>query len=178
MFANIGPISKYCIRIFSQREHLVLWLDLQSSQNVTTCCSLTSFSPPAQKTPEDVNNFDPDFTQEEPTLTPIDEPFLPSINQEEFLNFSFTSPELLEGFGTPHWQYQRWTLTWCWLTARNDWQFQAVTFPSHVRGPAWREVSRSAAHKPRSLKHCYDSRNNVPKELFYLDMFLLFCLDC
>lgn len=51
----------------------------------------------AQKTPEDVNNFDPDFTQEEPNLTPIDEPFIPPINQEEFLNFSFTSPELLEG---------------------------------------------------------------------------------
>lgn len=49
-----------------------------------------------QKTPEDVNNFDPDFTQEEPTLTPIDDPMIPSINQEEFRNFSFTSPELLE----------------------------------------------------------------------------------
>lgn len=56
----------------------------------------------AQKTPEDVNNFDPDFTQEEPNLTPIDEPFIAPINQEEFLDFSFTSPELLEGFGTLH----------------------------------------------------------------------------
>uniref|UniRef100_A0AAX7V1F7 Protein kinase C n=1 Tax=Astatotilapia calliptera TaxID=8154 RepID=A0AAX7V1F7_ASTCA len=51
---------------------------------------------PRIKTPEDVNNFDPDFTQEEPTLTPIDDPMIPSINQEEFRNFSFTSPELLE----------------------------------------------------------------------------------
>ncbi|TKS86590.1 Protein kinase C eta type [Collichthys lucidus] len=51
---------------------------------------------PRIKTPEDVNNFDPDFTQEEPTLTPIDDPMIPSINQEEFHNFSFTSPELLE----------------------------------------------------------------------------------
>lgn len=51
---------------------------------------------PLQKTAEDVNNFDPDFTQEEPTLTPIDDPLIPSINQDEFLNFSFTSPELLE----------------------------------------------------------------------------------
>lgn len=49
-----------------------------------------------QKTAEDVNNFDPDFTQEAPTLTPIDEPLIPSINQEEFRNFSYTSPELLE----------------------------------------------------------------------------------
>uniref|UniRef100_A0A669CXH6 Protein kinase C n=1 Tax=Oreochromis niloticus TaxID=8128 RepID=A0A669CXH6_ORENI len=51
---------------------------------------------PRIKTPEDVNNFDPDFTQEEPTLTPIDDPMITSINQEEFRNFSFTSPELLE----------------------------------------------------------------------------------
>uniref|UniRef100_A0A7N6FAB2 Protein kinase C n=1 Tax=Anabas testudineus TaxID=64144 RepID=A0A7N6FAB2_ANATE len=51
---------------------------------------------PRIKTPEDVNNFDPDFTQEEPTLTPIDDPLIPPINQEEFRNFSFTSPELLE----------------------------------------------------------------------------------
>ncbi|XP_033991294.1 protein kinase C eta type isoform X1 [Trematomus bernacchii] len=51
---------------------------------------------PRIKTPEDVNNFDPDFTQEEPTLTPIDDPMIPSINQEEFRNFSFTSPDLQE----------------------------------------------------------------------------------
>ncbi|XP_030626364.1 protein kinase C eta type isoform X2 [Chanos chanos] len=51
---------------------------------------------PRIKTPEDVNNFDPDFTQEEPTLTPIDDPLIPSVNQDEFRNFSFTSPELLE----------------------------------------------------------------------------------
>ncbi|XP_046904254.1 protein kinase C eta type isoform X2 [Hypomesus transpacificus] len=51
---------------------------------------------PRIKTSEDVNNFDPDFTQEEPTLTPIDEPLIPSINQEDFQDFSFTSPELLE----------------------------------------------------------------------------------
>jgi len=43
-----------------------------------------------------VNNFDPDFTQEEPTLTPIDDGIIPSINQDEFRDFSFTSPELLK----------------------------------------------------------------------------------
>ncbi|KPP74097.1 protein kinase C eta type-like [Scleropages formosus] len=51
---------------------------------------------PRIKTAEDVNNFDPDFTREEPTLTPIDEPLISSVNQDEFRNFSFTSPELLE----------------------------------------------------------------------------------
>ncbi|KAM8915157.1 protein kinase C eta type isoform 2-T2 [Spinachia spinachia] len=51
---------------------------------------------PRIKTAEDVNNFDPDFTQEAPTLTPIDEPPIPSINQEEFRNFSYTSSQLLE----------------------------------------------------------------------------------
>uniref|UniRef100_G3P0Y8 Protein kinase C n=1 Tax=Gasterosteus aculeatus aculeatus TaxID=481459 RepID=G3P0Y8_GASAC len=39
------------------------------------------FKPRIVKTAEDVNNFDPDFTQEAPTLTPIDEPLIPSINQ-------------------------------------------------------------------------------------------------
>uniref|UniRef100_A0A3Q3X1Z0 protein kinase C n=1 Tax=Mola mola TaxID=94237 RepID=A0A3Q3X1Z0_MOLML len=57
---------------------------------------------PRIKAPEDVNNFDPDFTQEEPTLTPIDDPLIPSINQEEFRNFSFSSPELLEGSESFH----------------------------------------------------------------------------
>ncbi|KAJ8290328.1 hypothetical protein GJAV_G00011470 [Gymnothorax javanicus] len=51
---------------------------------------------PRIKTPEDVNNFDPDFTREEPTLTPIEDSLIPSVNQEEFLNFSFTSPDLLD----------------------------------------------------------------------------------
>ncbi|KAL7889190.1 hypothetical protein AOLI_G00014480 [Acnodon oligacanthus] len=51
---------------------------------------------PRIKTPEDVNNFDPDFTQEEAILTPIEDPLIPSINQDEFCNFSFTSPELLQ----------------------------------------------------------------------------------
>lgn len=51
---------------------------------------------PRIKTAEDVNNFDPDFTQEEPTLTPIDDAIIPSISQDEFRDFSFTSPELLK----------------------------------------------------------------------------------
>ncbi|XP_059422014.1 protein kinase C eta type [Carassius carassius] len=51
---------------------------------------------PRIKTAEDVNNFDPDFTQEDPTFTPIDESIIPSINQDEFRDFSFTSPELLK----------------------------------------------------------------------------------
>ncbi|KAJ8341308.1 hypothetical protein SKAU_G00335990 [Synaphobranchus kaupii] len=52
---------------------------------------------PRIKTAEDVNNFDPDFTREEPTLTPIEDSLIPSLNQEEFQNFSFTSPDLLDG---------------------------------------------------------------------------------
>ncbi|XP_033844088.1 protein kinase C eta type-like [Periophthalmus magnuspinnatus] len=51
---------------------------------------------PRIKTPEDVNNFDPDFTQEEPTLTPMEDSLIPAVNQEEFRDFSFTSPELLQ----------------------------------------------------------------------------------
>ncbi|XP_051945610.1 protein kinase C eta type-like isoform X2 [Xyrauchen texanus] len=51
---------------------------------------------PRIKTAEDVNNFDPDFTQEDPTLTPIDDCLIPSISQDEFRDFSFTSTELLK----------------------------------------------------------------------------------
>ncbi|KAA0718083.1 Protein kinase C eta type [Triplophysa tibetana] len=51
---------------------------------------------PRIKTSEDVNNFDPDFTQEDPTLTPIDESLIPSTSQDEFQNFSFTSSEILK----------------------------------------------------------------------------------
>lgn len=50
----------------------------------------------SQKTSEDVNNFDPDFTQEDPTLTPIDVSLIPSTSQDEFQNFSFTSSEILK----------------------------------------------------------------------------------
>ncbi|KAG5276776.1 hypothetical protein AALO_G00109610 [Alosa alosa] len=49
---------------------------------------------PRIKSLEDVSNFDPDFTQEEPTLTPIeDAPF--TFGNQEFKDFSFTAPELL-----------------------------------------------------------------------------------
>ncbi|XP_077477104.1 protein kinase C eta type isoform X1 [Stigmatopora argus] len=51
---------------------------------------------PKIKTPEDVNNFDSDFTREEPTLTPIDDPHISAINQDEFEDFSYTSPQMLE----------------------------------------------------------------------------------
>ncbi|XP_063079641.1 protein kinase C, eta, b isoform X2 [Engraulis encrasicolus] len=48
---------------------------------------------PKIKSLEDVSNFDPDFTQEEPTLTPIEDgPFLGNL---DFKDFSFTAPELL-----------------------------------------------------------------------------------
>ncbi|XP_051500569.1 protein kinase C, eta, b [Myxocyprinus asiaticus] len=42
---------------------------------------------------EDVSNFDPDFTQEEPTLTPIEDGLFP-FNQDDFKDFTYTAPEL------------------------------------------------------------------------------------
>ncbi|KAF5890685.1 protein kinase C eta type [Clarias magur] len=51
-----------------------------------------------QKTGEDVNNFDPDFTNEDAVLTPIEDAVLPQINQDEFQEFSFTSEEMLDTF--------------------------------------------------------------------------------
>lgn len=47
-----------------------------------------------QKSPNDISNFDYDFTQEKPTLTPTaDKTLLASIDPEAFLNFSYTNPE-------------------------------------------------------------------------------------
>uniref|UniRef100_A0A8C1JHL4 Protein kinase C n=1 Tax=Cyprinus carpio TaxID=7962 RepID=A0A8C1JHL4_CYPCA len=42
---------------------------------------------------EDVHNFDPDFTQEEPCLTPIEDSIF-HIQQDDFKNFTYTAPEL------------------------------------------------------------------------------------
>ncbi|XP_077076960.1 protein kinase C, eta, b isoform X1 [Siphateles boraxobius] len=42
---------------------------------------------------EDVTNFDPDFTQEEPCLTPIEDSLFP-FHQDHFKDFSYTAPEL------------------------------------------------------------------------------------
>ncbi|VDM94083.1 unnamed protein product, partial [Onchocerca ochengi] len=51
---------------------------------------------PSIKSPDDISNFDDDFTQEKPTLTPIaDKTLLASIDPEAFLNFSYTNPEFL-----------------------------------------------------------------------------------
>uniref|UniRef100_A0A3Q4MLM9 protein kinase C n=1 Tax=Neolamprologus brichardi TaxID=32507 RepID=A0A3Q4MLM9_NEOBR len=40
-------------------------------------------------TKRDVNNFDQDFTKEDPVLTPTDEAIIRQINQEEFKDFSY-----------------------------------------------------------------------------------------
>lgn len=46
-----------------------------------------------QKTKRDVNNFDQDFTKEEPVLTPISSEVLRNINQDEFRGFSFVNED-------------------------------------------------------------------------------------
>lgn len=48
-----------------------------------------------QKTKRDVNNFDQDFTREDPVLTAVDETIIKQINQEEFKGFSYFGEELL-----------------------------------------------------------------------------------
>uniref|UniRef100_A0A674IFZ1 Protein kinase C n=1 Tax=Terrapene triunguis TaxID=2587831 RepID=A0A674IFZ1_9SAUR len=50
---------------------------------------------PRIKTKRDVNNFDQDFTREEPVLTLVDETIIKQINQEEFKGFSYFGEELL-----------------------------------------------------------------------------------
>ncbi|KAL4237546.1 Calcium-independent protein kinase C [Mactra antiquata] len=48
---------------------------------------------PKIKSKTDANNFDKDFTTEEPTLTPVDPAVVKAINQEEFRGFSFINPD-------------------------------------------------------------------------------------
>lgn len=60
---------------------------------------------PKIKTKRDVNNFDQDFTKEEPVLTPVNPEVLRNINQEEFKGFSFVNedfnPARFAGEGGP-----------------------------------------------------------------------------
>ncbi|XP_062375477.1 protein kinase C epsilon type [Sardina pilchardus] len=48
---------------------------------------------PRIKTKRDVNNFDQDFTREEPVLTPVDDAIIKQINQDEFKGFSYCGEE-------------------------------------------------------------------------------------
>ncbi|GAB6022096.1 Calcium-independent protein kinase C [Chamberlinius hualienensis] len=48
---------------------------------------------PKIKAKKDVNNFDADFTKEEPVLTPVNPEVVRAINQEEFLGFSFVNAD-------------------------------------------------------------------------------------
>lgn len=48
-----------------------------------------------QKTKRDVNNFDQDFTREDPVLTPVEDAIIKQINQEEFKGFSYFGEETL-----------------------------------------------------------------------------------
>ncbi|XP_074503410.1 protein kinase C epsilon type-like [Sebastes fasciatus] len=48
---------------------------------------------PRIKTKRDVNNFDQDFTREEPNLTPTEDSIVKQINQDEFKGFSYVGDE-------------------------------------------------------------------------------------
>uniref|UniRef100_A0A7N5ZUH0 Protein kinase C n=1 Tax=Anabas testudineus TaxID=64144 RepID=A0A7N5ZUH0_ANATE len=48
---------------------------------------------PRIKTKRDVNNFDQDFTREEPILTPVEDSIIKQINQDEFKGFSYFGEE-------------------------------------------------------------------------------------
>ncbi|XP_077437380.1 protein kinase C epsilon type-like [Vanacampus margaritifer] len=49
---------------------------------------------PRIKTKRDVNNFDQDFTREDPVLTPLDDNVVKQINQDEFKGFSYFADDI------------------------------------------------------------------------------------
>ncbi|KRY67625.1 Protein kinase C-like 1 [Trichinella pseudospiralis] len=49
---------------------------------------------PSVKSAADVSNFDDDFTSEQSTLTPLDSQLLESIDQEQFMNFTYITSEV------------------------------------------------------------------------------------
>ncbi|EYC44544.1 hypothetical protein Y032_0457g1791 [Ancylostoma ceylanicum] len=51
---------------------------------------------PKLKSPDDVSNFDSEFTHEIPRLTPIDRLFLMNLDQTEFNGFSYVNPEYVQ----------------------------------------------------------------------------------
>ena len=54
-----------------------------------------------QRSKIDANNFDKDFTSEDPVLTPVDPVVVKAINQEEFKGFSFVNPDYGRLLQTP-----------------------------------------------------------------------------
>ncbi|XP_055333340.1 calcium-independent protein kinase C-like isoform X2 [Paramacrobiotus metropolitanus] len=50
---------------------------------------------PKIKSKRTTENFDPEFTKEDPVLTPIDSTIVQGINQEEFVGFSFVNDDFL-----------------------------------------------------------------------------------
>lgn len=63
--------------------------------NVYLNTQMYTFSLSFQKTKKDVNNFDQDFTREDPVLTPVDDSIIKQINQDEFKGFSYFGEEAL-----------------------------------------------------------------------------------
>ena len=52
---------------------------------------------PQSKGKGDFSNFDADFLREKPKITPADKKQLASITQEDFVGFSFTNPNFVQG---------------------------------------------------------------------------------
>ena len=95
---NPSLIQHYNFNANDLLENLFLPLEkyLHSSEILFKCLGMlficTDF-PVLQKSRTDANNFDKDFTSEDPILTPIDPTIIKAINQEEFKEFSFVNAE-------------------------------------------------------------------------------------
>lgn len=49
-----------------------------------------------QSAPNDNSNFDREFTEAEPALTPVDESIVNDLNHDLFFGFDYTNPNLTD----------------------------------------------------------------------------------
>lgn len=106
-----------------QRDAHSLWGALGRKVSLESVLSLIS----PQKTKRDVNNFDQDFTREEPVLTLVDEAIVKQINQEEFKGFSYFGEDLMPWAAAPsevwwcckqgRWEDSYFPIRWSWTTS-------------------------------------------------------------
>ncbi|KXJ19829.1 Protein kinase C-like 1B [Exaiptasia diaphana] len=82
-----GPMGEQSIREH-QFFRTINWEKLEARQ-------ITPPFKPKIKSRTDVDNFDRDFTREEPRLTPVEKEVIANIDQKDFRGFSYVNPNFV-----------------------------------------------------------------------------------